>query len=170
MASRPRALRAPTGTAANPARRNLFHGHHLARRPTGASTATGAANASGSNTIPEMRYDDSSDIFMREPNGEPQVQMPQLVPMDDDEAAGGNAEGLQGEKERLEERLIETYKSRSFAHGDKIGMPSVVNHHVPLAAHNIRELVSAVQASLRRQVAALDEDNWMFEAEEAQAG
>lgn len=47
-----------------------------------------------------MRYDDSSDIFMREPNGEPQVQMPQLVPMDDDEAAGGNAEGLQGEKER----------------------------------------------------------------------
>lgn len=31
------------------------------------------------------------------------------------------------------------------------------------------ELLSAVQASLRRKVAALDGDNWMFEAEEAQS-
>ncbi|KAL8720729.1 MAG: hypothetical protein Q9225_002463 [Loekoesia sp. 1 TL-2023] len=153
MASRPTSLRAPIGTAANPARRNLFHGQHLIRRPTGASTTGGATTtASSSATMPEMRYDDGSDIVMRDQNGEPQVQMPQLLPMEDEQAAGGNEEGLQSEKERLEERLLETYKSRSFVPSDKM------------------ELLSAVQASLRRKVAALDEDNWMFEAEEAQPG
>lgn len=101
MTTRPTASRAPTGTATNPARRNLFHGQHLIRRPTGASTAaTGASNPPSSTAIPEMRYDDSADIVMREPNGEPQVQMPQLLPMDDKHFAGGSEEGLPSEKER----------------------------------------------------------------------
>ncbi|KAL9601855.1 MAG: hypothetical protein Q9219_002207 [cf. Caloplaca sp. 3 TL-2023] len=154
MTSRPTASRAPTGPAANPARRNLFQGHHLIRRPTGASTAAAAASTTTSNstTMPEMRYDDSSDIVMRDQNGEPQVQMPQLLPMEDEQAPGGNDEGAQTEKERLEERLLEMYRSRNFVPSDK------------------QEILSAVQASLRRKVAALDEDNWMFEAEEAQPG
>ncbi|KAI4127832.1 MAG: hypothetical protein LQ338_003012 [Usnochroma carphineum] len=152
MASRPTSSRAPTGTAANPARRNLFHGHHLIRRPTGASTSAGAANAPSVTSMPEMRYNDTSDVVMRDSNGEPQVQTPQLLSVEDEQAATGNEEGLHNEKERLEERLIETYKSRSFVPGDKM------------------ELFTAVQASLRRKVAALDEDNWMFEAEEAQPG
>lgn len=104
MGSRPTSSRAPTGTAANPARRNLFHGHHLIRRPTGASTTGGATTtASNSTSMPEMRYDDGSDIVMRDHNGEPQVQMPQLLPMEDEQAAGGNEEGLQSEKERTRE-------------------------------------------------------------------
>ncbi|KAL9002844.1 MAG: hypothetical protein Q9188_004245 [Gyalolechia gomerana] len=153
MASRPTASRAPTGTAANPARRNLFHGHHLIRRPTRPSTAGGASTtASSTANVPDTRNDDSSDILMRDQNGDPQVQMPQLLPTEDEQPVGGNEEGLQSEKERLEERLLETYKSRSFVPSDKM------------------ELLSAVQASLRRKVAALDEDNWMFEAEEAQSG
>lgn len=32
------------------------------------------------------------------------------------------------------------------------------------------ELLSAVQASLRRKVTALDEYNWMYEGEETQLG
>lgn len=32
------------------------------------------------------------------------------------------------------------------------------------------ELMAAVQASLRRKVASLDDDNWMFEAEQQRPG
>ncbi|KAI4178556.1 MAG: hypothetical protein L6R41_008335 [Letrouitia leprolyta] len=151
--SRPTTSRATTGTAANPARRNLFHSHHLIRRPTGPSTTGGPSTVSSSTaSIPEMRYDDSSDILMRDQNGDPQVQMPQLLPVEEEQSAGGNEESLHGEKERLEERLLETYKSRSFVPSDKM------------------ELLSAVQASLRRKVTALDEYNWMYEGEETQLG
>ncbi|KAL8654178.1 MAG: hypothetical protein Q9210_001662 [Variospora velana] len=152
MTSRSSSSRPPTGTAANPARRNLFHGHHLIRRPTGAATAAGAASTNNPITLPETRHDDSSDVVMRESNGEPQIQMPQPLPVDDEAAAGGSNEGLQGDRERLEERLIETCKSRNFVPGDKT------------------ELLNAVQASLRRKVAALDDDEWIFEADEAYCG
>ncbi|KAL8899346.1 MAG: hypothetical protein Q9207_006247 [Kuettlingeria erythrocarpa] len=150
MASRPTASRAPTGTNANPARRNLFHSH-LIRRPTG-STTSGSTATSNAAPSPELRYDDSSDIVMRESNGEPQVQMPQLLSLDVEQAAEGNNGGLQNENQRLEDQLIETYKSRNLVPGDKT------------------ELLTAVQASLRRKVASLDDDNWMFEAAEVEAG
>ncbi|KAL8734485.1 MAG: hypothetical protein Q9166_001384 [cf. Caloplaca sp. 2 TL-2023] len=149
MTSRPPSSRAPTGTVANPVRRNLFHSH-MTRRPTGAAAAgtTTAPNNNKNTFMPEMqRHDDSSDIIMRDHNGDPQFQMPQMLPMDD-EQNGGNEE----ERERLEERILETYKSRNLLPGDKM------------------EFLSAVQASLRRKVAALDEDNWIYEAEEARPG
>ncbi|KAL8889157.1 MAG: hypothetical protein Q9215_003546 [Flavoplaca cf. flavocitrina] len=144
MTSRPPPSRAPSGTAVNPVRRNLFHNHHLIRRPTGA-TAAGATTASNvsssSTTMPEVsRYDDTSDIVMRDHNGDPQYQMPQLsLPMVDEQNGSG---GTEEEKERLEERILETYK----------------------------KLLSAIQASLRRKVAALAEDNWMYEAEATRIG
>ncbi|KAI4092504.1 MAG: hypothetical protein LQ339_007882 [Xanthoria mediterranea] len=149
--------RAPSGTAANPVRRNLFHSHHHIRRPTGAAAApAGAAGAttnvssSSSTTMPEVnRYDDSSDIIMRDHNGDPQFQMPQIsLPMDDEQNGGGGG-GNQEERERmsrsasptlhalweggkaeadsapsstgLEERILETYKSRNLVPGDKMG-------------------------------------------------
>ncbi|KAI4264218.1 MAG: hypothetical protein L6R42_000653 [Xanthoria sp. 1 TBL-2021] len=145
MTSRPPPSRAPSGTAANPVRRNLFHNHHLIRRPTGAtaaaSAAAGAAGAttappvsssSSSSTMPEVnRYDDSSDIIMRDHNGDPQFQMPQVSLPVDDEQNGGNGGGNEEERDQL---------------------------------------LSAVQASLRRKVAALAEDNWMYEAEATRPG
>ncbi|KAL8898795.1 MAG: hypothetical protein Q9192_001894 [Flavoplaca navasiana] len=177
MTSRPPPSRAPSGTAVNPVRRNLFHNHHLIRRPTGATAAgaTTASNVSSSSTaMPEVsRYDDTSDIVMRDHNGDPQYQMPQLsLPMVDEQNGSG---GTEEEKERmstivlvhfrgwkqwltfalvqgLEERILETYKSRSLVPGDKA------------------ELLSAIQASLRRKVAALAEDNWMYEAEATRIG
>ena len=143
MASRPTSSRLPTGTTANSARRNLFYGHHLIRRPTGTSTAGGTSTTSESTSMPEMRYDDSSDIVMRDQNGDPQVQMPQLLPLEDEQSNGVHEEGMQSEKEStckflkgavedvkdilelteagLEERLLETYKSRSFVPSDKAG-------------------------------------------------
>ncbi|KAL8658408.1 MAG: hypothetical protein Q9226_001014 [Calogaya cf. arnoldii] len=79
--------------------------------------------------MPEInRYDDSSDIVIRDHNGDPQFQMPQIsLPMDVEQNGGGTEE----EKEQL---------------------------------------LSAVQASLRRKVAALAEDNWMYEAEASRPG
>ncbi|KAI4290185.1 MAG: hypothetical protein L6R35_000540 [Caloplaca aegaea] len=101
MTSRSSSSRPPTGTAANPARRNLFHGHHLIRRPTGAAAAASAASTDDPITLPEARHDDSSDVVMRESNGEPQIQMPQPLPVDDEAAAGGSNEGLQSDRERM---------------------------------------------------------------------
>ncbi|KAI4229317.1 MAG: hypothetical protein L6R36_000969 [Xanthoria steineri] len=160
MSSRAPPSRAPSGTAANPVRRNLFHSHHHIRRPTGAAAAPAGASgattnvsSSSSSTMPEVnRYDDSSDIIMRDHNGDPQFQMPQTsLPMDDEQNGGGGG-GNQEERERLEERILETYKSRNLMPSDKM------------------ELLSAVQASLRRRVAALAEDNWMYEAETTRPG
>ncbi|KAL9015353.1 MAG: hypothetical protein Q9173_000034 [Seirophora scorigena] len=101
MASRSTSSRPPTGTAANPARRNLFQGHHLIRPPTGAATAAGAATTNNPVPRPETRHDDSSDVVMREPNGEPQVQMPQPLTVDDEAAAEGSDVGLQSDRERM---------------------------------------------------------------------
>lgn len=39
-----------------------------------------------------------------------------------------------------------------------------------LADGVFQELLNAVKASLRRTVASLDEDNWMFEAEQEKPG
>lgn len=93
--------------------------------------------------MPEVsRYDDTSDIVMRDHNGDPQYQMPQLsLPMADEHNGSG---GTEEEKERkstiilvhfrgwkakadfalgqgMEERILETYKSRSLVPGDKAG-------------------------------------------------
>ncbi|KAI4241460.1 MAG: hypothetical protein LQ352_007449 [Teloschistes flavicans] len=162
MASRPPSSRAPTGTAANPVRRNLFQGH-LIRRPTGASSASvttaGATSAPSSTagSMPEIQHDSSSDIVVRDRNGEPLFQMPQVMlptPTEEEQATAAEegGEGMQSEKERLEERLLEAYKSRSFVAGDRT------------------ELLSAAHASLRRRVAALDQDNWMFEEQGGKPG
>lgn len=58
-------------------RRNLFH-HHLSRRPTSASTSTTAT------TLFESPPDNSSDICMRDKNGNYQVEIPSMPVMDDE--------------------------------------------------------------------------------------
>ncbi|KAI4109524.1 MAG: hypothetical protein L6R37_000499 [Teloschistes peruensis] len=157
MTSRPPSSRAPTGTAANPVRRNIFQGH-LIRRPTGASSASVASAEATSvprstaEDMSEVQNDSSSDILVRDRNGVPELEVPEIMlPMapEKEQAAVGEegGESVPSEKERLEERLLEEYKSQSFVAGDK------------------KELLSAVRASLRRKVAALNEDNWMFEKE-----
>lgn len=75
------AAKQPTSrTAANTTshvRRNLFH-HHLSRRPTSASTSTTAT------TLFESPQDNSSDIVMRDKNGNYEVENPSLPVMDDE--------------------------------------------------------------------------------------
>lgn len=78
MASKSTASRsAATGTSS--VRRNLFH-HSLSRRPTSASTSTSAT------TLQEGSQDESSDIVVKDRNGNYEVQIPLLPPLDEDQA------------------------------------------------------------------------------------
>lgn len=70
--------RPPANSAGSHVRRNLFH-HHLSRRPTSASTSTSAT------TMQEVLPDNSSEIVIRDQNGDPSVQIPLLPPLEDDQ-------------------------------------------------------------------------------------
>ncbi|MCJ1260258.1 hypothetical protein MMC22_000118 [Lobaria immixta] len=135
MASKPTSSRPPTTSTSSSVRRNLFH-HHLSRRPTSTSTSTSAT------TLQELPQDDSSEIAVRDLNGDYQVQIPRLPPMDDDQAQ----EDEVTEKEKHEARLLEMRKNKN------------------IQSSELAELVSAAHSSLRRTVASLDEDSWIFEA------
>ncbi|KAL9135253.1 MAG: hypothetical protein Q9175_003554 [Cornicularia normoerica] len=141
MASKLTASRS-AATSTSSVRRNLFH-HTLSRRPTSASTSTSAT------TLQEGSQDESSEIVVKDCNGNYQVQVPHLPPLDEDQA---QEEDSGNEKEKLDARLLEMYKDRS------------------LQPHDPAELLNAVHASLRRKVASLDKDNWIFEAEEESTG
>ena len=81
MASKPTSSssRAPANSTGSHVRRNLFH-HHLSRRPTSASTSTSAT------TMQDTLQDNSSEIVIRDQNGDPSVQIPLLPPLEDDQA------------------------------------------------------------------------------------
>ncbi|KAI1191421.1 hypothetical protein F5B17DRAFT_309351 [Nemania serpens] len=163
-----RLTRAATGAAgAAGVRRNLFQSQ-LTRRPTPAETtrpggggpASTAAPTSSMSTMSTttsaepMRVDadvlsESSEIVVRDKNGEFEVEDPPTPPMDepDDEAALDDAQENEKERQRLAEavRLLQMHT------------------HVPAQQEEVLEIV---RASMRAKVAALAEDNWMYEAEE----
>ncbi|TVY16060.1 hypothetical protein LARI1_G003814 [Lachnellula arida] len=99
-------------------RRNLFH-QHLSRRPTTSSTST-SAETLRLDIEPEL---DTSDIVIRDKNGEFEIGDPPMGSFDEQEDGNGDA-------------------------------------------HEDEKLLEAVKTSLRAKVAALAEDNWMYEAEE----
>jgi len=68
----------------------------------------------------------------------------------DDQEEGGNGDAQEDEKER--QRLVDAVKHHQR---DRNRAPS-----------EPAELLEAVRTSLRAKVAALAEDNWMYEAEE----
>lgn len=92
---------------------------------------------------------ESSEIVVRDKNGEFEVEDPPTPPMDepDDEAALDDAQENEKERQRLAEavRLLQMHT------------------HVPAQQEEVLEIV---RASMRAKVAALAEDNWMYEAEE----
>jgi hypothetical protein len=71
------------------------------------------------------------------------------------------------DKERIEKSLVEMmYRSRSRAHGHatRHGGAGSAGPSSSLGPEN-EELLALVQASLRKKVASLEEDRWMFEGE-----
>ncbi|MCJ1470670.1 hypothetical protein MMC07_009316 [Pseudocyphellaria aurata] len=135
MASKPSSVRPPNTSTTSSVRRNLFH-QHLSRRPTSTSTSTSAT------TLQDLPQDDCSEIAIRDLNGDYQVHIPRLPPTDDDQPQ----EDEVTENEKNEAKLLEMRKNKNI-------QPS-----------ELTELMSAAQSSLRRTVASLDEDNWIFEA------
>ena len=70
--------------------------------------------------------------------------------------------------EEIENRLIESYRTRQH-HVDpsgKICPPSAQRSHINLTDDACKEMKAALLASLRAKVASLEEDKWMFEAED----
>ncbi|KAI0005169.1 hypothetical protein F4779DRAFT_633571 [Xylariaceae sp. FL0662B] len=143
---RPGTNRAARGNNANTAgvRRNLFQSQ-LTRRPTPTSS---------NNSAETLRLDvdvlsESSEIVIRDKNGEFEVGDPPTPPLDDpDEGALDDAQ----ENERERQKLAEAVKHHQ------------INHHRTPAQPE--EVLEALRASMRAQVAALAEDNWMYESEE----
>ncbi|KAI9052300.1 hypothetical protein LZ554_003654 [Drepanopeziza brunnea f. sp. 'monogermtubi'] len=144
MPERRQATSSSSTTRAQGVRRNLFQ-QHLSRRPTTSSTSTSSET---------LRLDiepdsDSSDIVIRDKNGDFEIEDPPIQPFDEPEE-GGQIDPQEDEKER--ERLADAVKHHQR---DRNRAPS-----------EPAELLEAVRASLRAKVARLAEDNWMYEAED----
>jgi len=88
---------------------------------------------------------------IRDKNGEYEVEGLD-VRMSCEEVGDGEEEGREGQKER--QRLADAVKHHTR---DRNRAPS-----------EPAELLEAVRSSLRAKVAALAEDNWMYEAEQEQ--
>ncbi|RDW89528.1 UPF0220 protein [Coleophoma cylindrospora] len=131
----------PTSTGV---RRNLFH-QHLSRRPTTSSTSTSAET---------LRLDlepdsGTSDIVIRDKNGDIQICDPPLQSLDETEdGAMGDAHEDEKERQRLADAVRHHQRDRNRAPSEPA------------------ELLEAVKTSLRNKTAALVEDNWMYEAED----
>ncbi|KAI1498533.1 hypothetical protein F5X99DRAFT_318307 [Biscogniauxia marginata] len=146
-------------------RRNLFQGQ-LTRRPTpttssAAAAAAAVANSSSSSSATTaaekaMRLDvevlsDTSEIVIRDKNGEFEVGDPPTPTLEDmDEVVLDDAQ----ENERERQKLAETVR----------------HHQINRSPAQPEEVLEALKASMRAQVIALAEDNWMYEPEEQPRG
>ncbi|KAI1328815.1 hypothetical protein F5Y16DRAFT_143575 [Xylariaceae sp. FL0255] len=178
-----RLTRAATSNTTGGVRRNLFQSH-LTRRPTstgstgssserggggggssGAGSATtlsssthhhGLPSSSSTNSADTLRLDtvdvlsDTSEIVIRDKNGEYEVGDPPTPPLDepDEEVALDDAQ----ENERERHKLAEAVRHHQINHTRMPAQPE--------------EVLETLRASMRAKVAALSEDNWMYEAEE----
>ncbi len=87
MPERRQATSSSSNNRATSVRRNLFH-QHLSRRPTTSSTST-SAETLRLDIDPES---DSSDIVIRDQNGEFQIGDPPIQTLDDQEEGGNGDE------------------------------------------------------------------------------
>ncbi|KAK4212107.1 hypothetical protein QBC37DRAFT_425636 [Rhypophila decipiens] len=176
-------------TINNSVRRNLFQSQ-LTRRPTGSSAASSASSSStsaetlrldgqghiqGQTTHSRSRSGTThttttttntttgqtgpefpggvggggGDIVIRDTNGEIYLQDPPTPPLDDMDEMNLDTEQ---ENERERKRLAEAVRQHQ-----------IDQNSIPVQPE---ELLEAVRASLRAKVAALAEDNWMYERED----
>ncbi|MCJ1232738.1 hypothetical protein MMC14_000692 [Varicellaria rhodocarpa] len=128
MASRPGPSQPAKGQSS--VRRNLFHGS-LSRRPTSATSTSTSAT-----TYIESPHDTSSEIVVRDRNGNYQISLPTLPLVEDDPPS----ESQKGTEERPEQ-------------------------YVPERNSDPAELHAEIQTILRKKVESLEYDNWMYEPE-----
>ncbi|OCK84785.1 hypothetical protein K432DRAFT_378227 [Lepidopterella palustris CBS 459.81] len=99
---------------------------------------TSSTSGTSATTLQVASEEANTDIVARDEHGNYQLEQPTMTPMPRNE--------LQEERE-VENRLIETYRK----------------HQQHIEPH---ELKATLQASLQAKVASLEEDIWMFEAED----
>ncbi|MCJ1330666.1 hypothetical protein MMC10_007351 [Thelotrema lepadinum] len=157
----PRSTASTHSHSSTSVRRNLFNSHaHISRRPTSNNTNStlSSSGANGGTHFDNPLHSSSAadpgstDILVRNANGEYAVAIPGVPPPAADaagagEGGGGVENGGDEDEGEVERRLAELLGSRR-------GLQSTE-----------QELVDAVRASLRRKVEALAEDEWVFEGE-----
>lgn len=99
---------------------------------------TSSTSGTSATTLQVASEEANADIVARDEHGNYLLEQPTMTPMPRNE--------LQEERE-VENRLIETYRK----------------HQQHIEPH---ELKATLQASLQAKVASLEEDKWMFEAED----
>ncbi|ROW08804.1 hypothetical protein VMCG_02701 [Cytospora schulzeri] len=135
-------------------RRNLFQSQ-LTRRPTGPGpneTAPGRFDGQcGGLGGMEVDEDESasSDIVVRDKNGDVELDEPPALVVDDPDEI---VLDMRQENEKERQRLADAVKHHQINQNSVPAQPE--------------ELLEAVKASLRAKVAALAEDNWMYEKED----
>ncbi|KAI1391209.1 uncharacterized protein F4822DRAFT_177572 [Hypoxylon trugodes] len=129
-------------------RRNLFQSQ-LTRRPT--PTASSSNNSVETLRLGDVEVlSDTSEIVIRDKNGEFDMGDPPTPTLDEPDDGGVLDEAQESERER--QRLAEAVKHHQINHNRTPAQPE--------------EVLETVRASMRAQVAALSEDNWMYEPEE----
>ncbi|KAL6854191.1 hypothetical protein J3F83DRAFT_489435 [Trichoderma novae-zelandiae] len=155
--------------ANNGSKTSLFRNHFMKRPNNNASAAAAAAAAAAAITTPasandpesmrmdvemqhqqQQRCDTSSDLVVRDKNGDAEVGNPPPLVVDDEDEL--QALEIQLENEREKKRLTEALRLYRINHSS--------------IAHQPDALFEAVRESNRSKVSALAEDNWMFEPEE----
>ncbi|KAK8038144.1 hypothetical protein PG994_014911 [Apiospora phragmitis] len=137
------AATASTATVAPSAvRRNLFQSQPT-RRPTSTSSTSAETLRMDADTA-----SNTSDIVIRDEHGDFEVGDPPTPPMDEPEAEA--LDDIQ-ENERERQKLAEVVKHHQINHNRAPAQPE--------------EVMEALRASMRAQVAALSEDSWMYEPE-----
>ncbi|KAI0119177.1 hypothetical protein F4814DRAFT_458549 [Daldinia grandis] len=131
-------------------RRNLFQSQ-LTRRPTPTTSSQSSNNSAETLRLGDVEVlSDTSDIVVRDKNGEFDVGDPPTPPLDDSEEGGALDDAQESERER--QRLAEAVKHYQINHNRTPAQPE--------------EVLETLRASMRAKVAALAEDNWMYEPEE----
>ncbi|KAL7816403.1 hypothetical protein V8C44DRAFT_286602 [Trichoderma aethiopicum] len=154
-----------SSTPANNGNKTGLFRNHFMKRPN-ATTTPAPAPASSAHDPENMRMDvdmqqqrqqqqqrrdTSSDLVVRDKNGDAEVANPPALVVDDEDEL--QALEMQEENEREKQRLAEAIRLYRMSHSSR-------------AHHPTEALLEAVRESNRNKVSALAEDNWMFEAEE----
>lgn len=129
-------------------RRNLFQSQ-LTRRPT-PTTSSSNTSAETLRLADVEVLSDTSEIVIRDKNDEFEIGDPPTPLPDDPEDGGALDEAQESERER--QRLAEAVKHYQINHNRTPAHPE--------------EVLETLRASMRAKVAALAEDNWMYEPEE----
>ncbi|KUJ19979.1 uncharacterized protein LY89DRAFT_467734 [Mollisia scopiformis] len=141
-------------------RRNLFH-QHLSRRPTTSSTST-STETLRLDIEPES---DSSEIVIRDKNGEFEIGDLPMTSFDDEHEEGVDTQEEESEHTRSD---MDGWEADTGIE-ERQRLADAVKHHQRdrnRAPSEPAELLDAVKASLRAKMALLAEDNWMYEAED----